>query len=464
MAAMLGRNSMDAPLRTSEVEQGPMSRFSDRRALATAVGLIAIVAIAATTWIYAAHLTYYDGAPIRSDGFGYYAYLPAVLLDHDLTMVRTAARSFDGPPTNIPGVNSITTSSGKQSWLDQYGIGVAVLLAPFFALGHLGALATGAARTGFTWPYQVAASAGGLCYMLLGLVLTGRVLLEWFSRRTALVTVVALTFGAAVFQYGTYDTTFSHAYSFFLIALTAWLAPRVWERASPGRVAALGAVLGLVGLVRPTNLTVLAFCALVGVERLSDLRVRAAVLLRRFDLVALGAAVALIVLIPQFAYWAKITGSPLVNPYRGTGQHLDLLRPHLIGVLFSVRKGLYFWTPLLLLATIGLPVLRRIARPLWVAATIYLALSIWVVSSWSVWWYGGSFGMRALIDVMPVFALGLAALIEAARNAVVPRRMVLIATAVTTLLAVHAMIAYWLKTVPYDHTNIHEYLQSFLHA
>ena len=33
-----------------------------------------------------------------------------------------------------------------------------------------------------------------------------------------------------------------------------------------------------------------------------------------------------------------------------------------------------------------------------VPITIYLGINIYVVSSWISWWYGGSFGMRALIE------------------------------------------------------------------
>ena len=56
---------------------------------------IGVLAIAATATIYAAHLTYYNEPPIRSDGMSYYVYLPALFLDHDVTMVRTAERSFE---------------------------------------------------------------------------------------------------------------------------------------------------------------------------------------------------------------------------------------------------------------------------------------------------------------------------------------------------------------------------------
>ena len=158
--------------------------------------------------------------------------------------------------------------------------------------------------------------------MLLGLALTASTLRRWF-RRTVLLTVIAITFGAAVFDYGTYETTMSHAFSFFLVALTVRVAVAVWERRGLGGACALGASLGLVGLVRLTNLTVLVFCALVGVETRRDLAARARSLVRRLDLLAAGTGVFLLVLMWQLAYWHHITGAVFVNPYRGAGEHLD---------------------------------------------------------------------------------------------------------------------------------------------
>ena len=330
---------------------------------------------------------------------------------------------------------------GQHRPLDQFGIGEAVLIAPFFAVGHVLAVVTGEPRDGFSWPYQYAAGAAGLAYMLLGLALVAATLRRYFARRTVVVTLLALTFGAAVFDYGTYEATLSHAFSFCLVALVVWLTLWVWERPRYWSAAALGAALGLVGLVRVTNLVVLAFCALVGIERLRDVGGRARALLRRAGMVATGAAAFAVVFVWQSLYWNHITGAWFVNAYRGQGEHLDLLHPHLIGVLFSVRKGLFFWTPLVLLAVAGLPLLRRTARPLFVPAVVYLAVATWVVASWSIWWYGASFGMRALIDEMPVFALGLAALVESARTPAA-RRVLVVALAVTTVLALHGMVAY----------------------
>jgi hypothetical protein len=437
----------------------------DRR-LIVLLGLTALLAIGAFAWIYAGDLTYYDEPPIRSDGTSYYAYLPAALIDHDLTMRRTVAHvpEFQDDPTYISGVNWVRSTSGKMLPLDPHGVGVAFLLAPFFGLGHLLAVVSGARQNGFTWPYQAAAAASGCVYGLLGLWLLASVLARFFSRRTVLITVGGTTFGAGVFHYLTYDSTYSHVYSFFLIALIVRLTLSVWDRPRVANAVALGASFGLLGMVRMTNLVLVFFCALVGVSGLADLRRRPRALLRHLDLVALGAGAFVLALLPQLAYWYRITGHVFINPYEVVVPpvHEDLLHPHLVGVLFSVRKGLFFWTPILLLAVAGLPALRREASALFLPTVVYLLVVTWVVASWSRWWYDGSFGMRGLVDAMPVFALGLAALVESVRGAAA-RRALAAAIAVTTLLAVHGMVGYWLRSIPYDHTTFSEYLDSFVH-
>jgi hypothetical protein len=423
---------------------------------AAVIGLIGAFAVAATAWIYATPLPYTQPGPIRGDGLGYYAYLPAVLLDHDVTMRTTANRSFLGEPTRIPGVRPV----GRR-FLDQYGVGEAVLIAPFFAGGYALAVATGQPRGGFSWPFEAAASAAGLVYMLLGLALVASVLGRWFSHRTVALTLLGLAFGAAVFDYGTFEPSMSHVYSFFAIALALRLTLWVWERPGLGGAASLGAALGLVGLIRLTNLSIVVFCVLVGVAARRDVARRVRVLARRPGLVAAGAAAAGLVLLPQAAYWHAVTGHWITNPYRGEGEHLDLLHPHLVGVLLSMRKGLFFWTPLTILAVLGFVVVGRVARPLLLASVVYLPIAVWIVASWSIWWYGDSFGMRALIDQMPVFALGLAALIETSQGLV--GRAVGAAVAVTSVVAVHGMLAYWLFVIPGDRTGFTTFLASLHH-
>ena len=68
--------------------------------------------------------------------------------------------------------------------------------------------------------------------------------------------------------------------------------------------------------------------------------------------------------------------------------------------------------------------------------------------------------MRPFVEALPILAMPLAALLAVATS-VWARRLVLIGVTATTLLAVHAMIAYWTKAVPLDETTFRSYLRSF---
>ena len=67
-------------------------------------------------------------------------------------------------------------------------------------------------------------------------------------------------------------------------------------------------------------------------------------------------ACATIVILPQLAMYRHATGQWLASPY-GPDEWFDFSSPKILEVLFSTQKGLFFWSPLLLLfvaATFGL--------------------------------------------------------------------------------------------------------------
>jgi hypothetical protein len=430
----------------------PLSR-ADRVFVSALVLVVALCGVGAFLWIYGSHLA--EGEPIRSDAVGYYIYLPAVILDHDVTLERTAERSFAGHTPDMSGVRRVPP---RGRYLDKYPVGEAIMLVPFFAFGDATARAAGARANGFTRPYQYTAAAGGLVYALCGIWMLGVLLLRWFSRVTVGVTLAAITFGTGLFHYATYDAVYSHAFSFFLVAAILWLALSAYEAPRLATAVALGLATGLLVAVRPTNAVILVFVALVGVASRQDALDRIRTSWRRRRLFALGVAAFVVPLLPQVGYWHTITGKFYVYAYGD--EHLDLLRPHLFDVAFSVRKGLFFWAPVLLLAVVGLPFLRRRAPDVFVPAVAYLAVTAWVIASWSTWWYGESLGQRAFVETLPVFALGLAALIESCRGRMARPALVCLVSGLT-LLGVHNMLAYWQHRIPFDRTTWHAYVRSF---
>jgi len=65
-------------------------------------------------------------------------------------------------------------------------------------------------------------------------------------------------------------------------------------------------------------------------------------------------------------------------------------------------------------------------------------LSIFIISSWWDWWYGGSFGLRPLIDSYGIFAIGLATFLTWVLNA--PRIKMII---LLSLVFITAALSTW---------------------
>ncbi len=188
----------------------------------------------------------------------------------------------------------------------------------------------------------------------------------------------------------------------------------------------IGIVSGLILLTRHTNAILLTIIPLYGLTT-RGIGPTLRFLADRWRLLALMAATALVVVIPQLAIYYQATGRPLISSYGSLG--FTFASPHLAGVLFSVQKGLFFWSPLLLLAVAGLPMMRGSTRAFLLPAVVIFALDTYLIASWWDWQFGGSYGHRGFVDLFPILALGLAAFFEwSARRPL--RRVIVTCTAV----------------------------------
>jgi hypothetical protein len=420
------------------------------RALLVAIFVLGVAALA---WIYGQRLNY---PPIRSDGLGYYLYLPAVFIDHDITLAVTAARSFGG---RIPDSAGVSDAPETGRLLIKYPPGEAVLLAPFFLIAHAATLATGSAPAdGFSWPYQTAAAAGGLAYLLLGLDAMRRLLAASFSPPVVRWTLIGMVFGTNLFHYGTYDSSLSHVFSFclfawFLLAIERWYSHPAWRS-----TAILAVLAGLMTLVRPTNSVVFVYALLFGLTDRASLGERLRLLRRQAPLILTGALIYAAVVSPQFLYWKFITGHWVVFSYEGEAFYFN--NPRLFNVLFSVRKGLLFWSPILILAVAGFATLKKHKPASLLPILVFMPLNLYVIASWHNWAYGGSFGHRAFVESVPLFALGYASLLESARPSV--RRALIVLSAILVALSAQLMVKYWLGIVPYDRTTWEQFLAALM--
>ena len=316
----------------------------------------------------------------------YYVYLPAWFLYHDPLLAAVADDCCGG---EFPAWTAIIRWPVTHHWVNAHPIGEAILIAPFFAVAHALTRWTNLSPDGFSPYYQHAAGLAGLFYVLAGLWFLRRLLGRHFSPGVVDASLAALLLGTSLLHYGTFDSVWSHAFSF---ALCAGLLERLdaWQPGSTRDDVLIGVLAALMILVRHTNLLVpLFFVAAVRSPRLALTAGRS----RR---------------------WACcrscgcITAPPATGWSARTDRSGSRSRRRICGACSAAsRKGAFFWAPLLLIAVAGfawLPVsLRRWRAP----AAALLAVHTYIIASWWDWQFGASYGHRGFVDVYPILALGL---------------------------------------------------------
>ncbi len=397
---------------------------------------------------------------IRSDGEGYYLYLPAIFIYHDLSMKWTqplwgqSLQLVDQPNLDNEWNGLFAYKAGV--YLDKYPTGLAILWTPFFLAAHVLTVVTGHQATGFTKWYQAAVGFAAAFYASLGCVMTYKLLRRYFSVKVSYFTVLTLLLGTNMLSYATYDGSFTQVYSLFLIAAILYLTPK-WYANMTYRTSLLLAVLfALNVLVRQTNVLILAVLLLWGVTNLTQLRQRIVLLWQQRVRLALMAEVGLVIVSPQLLYWRHITGHWLVFSYKG--ESFNFLHPQLFNVLFSTDRGVFFWAPVLLLSLVGLVLLRRHLREWSTPLYVFLPVWLWVIASWHSWQYGESYGHRAFIDIFPLLALAIAAVYARAK---VPsaRKALLIFVGLCVFANLFLTYQYWIGGLAASETTMHSYLR-----
>jgi len=113
-------------------------------------------------------------------------------------------------------------------------------------------------------------------------------------------------------------------------------------------------------------------------------------------------------------YWKTFGGSWVIYSYGKEGFFFD--NPQIFNYLFSYRKGWFVYTPLMFLAIIGLALSFKKSRYYFWAILVPLIPTVYVFSSWWCWWYGGSFGMRSMIEFYGFLAFPLGTLFVYSKN------------------------------------------------
>ncbi|MEN8202388.1 MAG: hypothetical protein ABFS28_07320 [Bacteroidota bacterium] len=343
---------------------------------------------------------------IKWDVISYYGYLPATFIYGDVKLGFIADKDF----ANNGKFMYYRLENGNR--LIQTSMGLSILYSPFFFTAHALAPLFGQASDGYSSIYQLFLALSSLFYVIIGLFFLKRILLRYFSKGATAISLLLVGLGTNLFFYTVHEGPMSHAYNFALITIFFYLIIRWYERPALKTAIWLGLTYGMIVLVRPSNIIAGVLFLFWGVSGWTSCRERIRFLTAHVSSILVMVFFFILPWIPQFIYWKAITGSFIYNSYGPSGSSFFLDSPHIREILFSYRKGWFVYTPVMLLATMGLAFLKGKLKQGSPGILIYLVLQVYLLSSWWSWWNGGSFGLRSFVDIYGVMALPLAALIE----------------------------------------------------
>ncbi len=384
---------------------------------------------------------------VRGDGVGYYAYVRAVLIEHNLDFQKDwkhgnesfAMGRLDARGNVLPDEY---TPTGHIANL--WAIGPSLLWFPFLFVTHMGVLLCdrfGAhiAADGFSTPYVVTMAFATAFYGFLGLWLSFTLARKYFAERWAFLATIGIWWASSLPVYMYFNPSWSHAHSAFAVALFLWY----WNRTRGERTIVqwilLGLLSGFIVDVYYPNGALLVIPLLEGIvgywDDFKSPAYGGAAMARLFFRHLIYVSAFVMALLPTMITRQIIFGSSTHTGYAPVGGWA-WKSPAFFNVLFSSDHGMLSWTPILILALIGLLLFRRTDETFGTYAIVAFLLFYFVVSVHPDWDGMSSFGNRFFVSLTPLFILGLAAFFDCLAGVWREQRAAIAATVVTALLIV----------------------------
>ena len=372
--------------------------------------LISFVFLFGVLMLLSFNLTFNDGKRTNpgvfwADKSEYYAYLPATFI------YGWDVKKF---PHRIDTVyQGFILDYKKDKLIIKMTCGVAILATPFFLITHGIALVSGLPANGFSDFYEKMGLITPVFYLVLGLFFLKRFLDRYFKHYISWLSLLFILAGTNLYHYGLVEGWMSHVFSFFLFSLYLFLLKGFLDggKSSYKRFLLISLVVSLAVLIRPTSILLLFWLVLLDVRSFREIWERLLFFFHPRYVVPF-AFIGILVFIPQFIYWHYLSGSFLYYSYQ-TETFLFWKCPMIIPVWFAPLNGLFIYNPLVVFMVAGIILMawQRILNA-WFLSFFFLLIS-YMIGSWHIWYFGGSFGCRPFVEFYALFSLAFAYLLVA---------------------------------------------------
>jgi len=371
------------------------------------IRLTALCMVILTTWfIFGSGNWQYKA--LGSDGRGYYAFLPALVVFQDPSFkgsIEAERKAFEHWDTQ----NYINKTEDNKTYNKCFP-GVSVLQTPFFLLGLGVSALIQQDVSGYSDASLFFIVLAGLFFAVLGIWLFYKNLLAFTDdRKTAQWSVALMLFGTFLSFYLLAAPSYSHVYSFFLLNLFIFQFNKIQNHPNVKQFFYLGLILGLIFIVRPTNVLIVLLIPFLGKDFKALQTFFAKVFQQKARRFIAGSFGFISVFSLLLFIWHWQTGQWIVWSYSGEG--FNFAHPKIFTTLFSYHIGIFVHTPLFFIACLGIYFWSK--KP-WLLAswTLYFLVLTYVISSWWSYDYGSSLGHRAFSEHTFLFAYPLTVLIK----------------------------------------------------
>lgn len=352
----------------------------------------------------------YPGNNVLSwDVFGYYLYLPAKFIYHDPYLLNQEwlnhiVAEYESTAT----LYQINQHPETGNWIIKYSMGMSFLYAPFFFIAHWLAPVFGYKQDGFSAIYGFAIETGMFLFSKIGLWYLIKILFNFFDSKISIISFALIVFATNYVQLAVQYSLLTHVPLFTLYCILIYYTIQWSNHKKWSSFFIITFSCGLITLIRPNEIICVLIPILWSINQNTNFKEKINWLFHSPLKLILSIFLLTIPVLIQMYYWKAGTNNWLYYSYQNPGEGFDFLSPYTREFLFSFRKGWFIYTPLALIALVSLVQVYRKNKPVFWAILIPALISVYIVSSWSCWWYaGGSYSQRAIISIYPLLAISL---------------------------------------------------------
>ncbi len=348
-------------------------------------------------YIFSGYLQTFKRNQINSDATEYYSFVTAAFECKDLSFKNGCPKDFWAK----------TTADGKP--VNKRTVGMAYMYTPFYFVAQGVAALQGKDDDGYSKQTQKILVVGIWIYVCIGLFFLGKALFRFFRIRVVLAVLAILTVSTNLIWYTNGEVLFTHGVNFMWLSILIYSTIVFYEDQKKQWIILIALSVSMLALIRPNNILFVLIPLLYGINNGDTFFDRIIFLFENYRWLLLAIILFFIPIIPQFLYWKYATGDWMYYSYQD--EKFFWVRPLIIEILFSFRKGWLIYTPVMILSVVGIFFIRKSVKEMLVPVLVVFPLFIYVTSCWWAWSYGGCFGMRPMIDIYALLAFPLAACI-----------------------------------------------------